>query len=60
VDWTLPTGEEAEELLDNFDYEISEESPDSPMLEIVTYDLREVKDFGSPQDLLNELLDMKR
>jgi hypothetical protein len=39
---------------------MSEENPDSPMLEIVTYDLREVKDFGSPQDLLDELLDMKK
>jgi hypothetical protein len=56
----IPDAQDVMDFMKNRYDEMSEEKVDSPMLELITYDLREVRDFGTPQDFFKELADLKR
>jgi hypothetical protein len=48
------------DLIEANHYKMSEEHPYSPVLELVTYNLSEVEDFGNPQDFFKELEGLNR
>jgi hypothetical protein len=48
-----------EDIIDTHYERMSENNPGAPMLEIVTYNLQEVEDFGTPEDFFWEIENLK-
>jgi hypothetical protein len=54
----LPDAQDVMDLMQQRYEEMSEAQVDSPMLDVVTYNLQEVSEFGTPQDFFKELAEM--